>query len=1140
MSLSHESRVKHELHHSKTTRITTHALGMCPLTVLVYNEQKFWESFKKILKKKALASLQVFIPSTDLVKNTGLKLSWKYGQKGFASQLVTCLKDTKKLDGNLHTMTIVVPSESLFKEFSQQSESNWFRCLFQGFGTSHQSPEKVDRSSTSTVGAIKITASKMEAVELAFQTVTRTIFDTLNATDTKESGGALASSIDEEYVLVDSEVDNLNSNEQEDEASGFTIPFETDRSFMTLMKENLAVKGLLKPNQLYHPDHEVIVLKSPSDAARAKETLAKFKPESLPTNLSRNTTLALRQEENEKIDKKDFKFATGITLTEDATHVHGNFVQIIAAHRFLDEMFSSATSKVVVSKQTPTHKNTKDLDKMEEMSGIQFRAAMHLIGTSEVETAVSKKHGSAEQISLLFHDNAGANQLKQRILGFNTETVEIHGKINTNEDMALKEVMHDNKVYAELSPDSKSVVIISEEWNEQSAAKKKIQVKFGQVKASSRAKRTFAENTSKHLVVNNPLEHSSTPEQRIDQPDNQVFKVGSVSVLVYSADITTLKVDAIVNAANGNLSHGSGVARAIRDAAGDALDVEGRQYVHNNGPIPVSGVVRTTAGRMPCRMVLHAVGPAWYDYKDYEKVKCEDDLCKTILRCLIEATNAGAAKVAIPAISSGIFRVPKQKCCDAYVRATKLFGMWTGSKRCLTEVHFVDKSESMLHMIATTFSQSKLSTITPRPDEERFMKQYMHQEVRRRSRSRGRQTSSSLQGGQTILTVSESHAVSAVEASYTYSVDGKGVVKLYTGDIVKTSADVLVTWKNTDIQPITGASKAVGEATGHINLQGLKKDLLCVSSTHAGNMRDKKHIIHAIVPVSSLSLSDLETLLTRILNMVCGTDTSTALTPLTSKQVNLEDFAKAFCNITREVMKESRVPEIHLIEKNPMVIAKLKGVFDSHLTLESGEDTMDIEVAGATGGEECSICKDSCNDPKTLKCGHRFCSECIDHYFNNYKPVCPNCGAIHGPVSGNMPEGKMSVTVNAFNHLLGHPHDGTITIRYNIPGGIQKEEHPNPGKPYMGAYWTAYLPDSWEGKKVLRLLIVAFDRRLTFTVGRSVTTGAENKVTWNDIHHKTSYFGNFGYPDPGYLKRVQEELAAKGVTEADIDWSTPV
>jgi len=55
---------------------------------------------------------------------------------------------------------------------------------------------------------------------------------------------------------------------------------------------------------------------------------------------------------------------------------------------------------------------------------------------------------------------------------------------------------------------------------------------------------------------------------------------------------------------------------------------------------------------------------------------------------------------------------------------------------------------------------------------------------------------------------------------------------------------------------------------------------------------------------------------------------------------------------------------------------------------------------------------------------------------------------------------------------------------------------------------------------------------LTFTVGRSVTTGLDNQIVWNGIHHKTSYTGgaaNFGYPDPTYLKRVKEELAFKGI-----------
>ncbi|KAG8430906.1 hypothetical protein GDO86_019770, partial [Hymenochirus boettgeri] len=92
------------------------------------------------------------------------------------------------------------------------------------------------------------------------------------------------------------------------------------------------------------------------------------------------------------------------------------------------------------------------------------------------------------------------------------------------------------------------------------------------------------------------------------------------------------------------------------------------------------------------------------------------------------------------------------------------------------------------------------------------------------------------------------------------------------------------------------------------------------------------------------------------------------------------------------------------------------------------------------------------------------------------------------------------------------------------------KNHPHPGTPYSGTSRTAYLPNNKEGQEVLRLLRRAFDQKLIFTIGRSRTTGAENTVTWNDIHHKTSMFsGSFGYPDPDYLKRVRDELKAKGI-----------
>ena len=70
---------------------------------------------------------------------------------------------------------------------------------------------------------------------------------------------------------------------------------------------------------------------------------------------------------------------------------------------------------------------------------------------------------------------------------------------------------------------------------------------------------------------------------------------------------------------------------------------------------------------------------------------------------------------------------------------------------------------------------------------------------------------------------------------------------------------------------------------------------------------------------------------------------------------------------------------------------------------------------------------------------------------------------------------------------------------------------------------------------VFHLLLVAFKRRLTFIVGDSLTTGRKNTVVWSGIHHKTSTGGGqFGYPDPSYLGRVQEELKARGIDRDSI------
>uniref|UniRef100_A0A4W5KD47 E3 ubiquitin-protein ligase n=1 Tax=Hucho hucho TaxID=62062 RepID=A0A4W5KD47_9TELE len=195
-------------------------------------------------------------------------------------------------------------------------------------------------------------------------------------------------------------------------------------------------------------------------------------------------------------------------------------------------------------------------------------------------------------------------------------------------------------------------------------------------------------------------------------------------------------------------------------------------------------------------------------------------------------------------------------------------------------------------------------------------------------------------------------------------------------------------------------------------------------------------------------------------------------------------------------------------------------------------------VAGARGGaiggaeeEKCPICMDTLTDKEKLSCSHEFCKECLRRSVENLGAICPLCKDVFGMVEGQQPDGTMIWRLDKAT-LSGFHDCGRIVISYDIPHGQQTKKHPNPGKYFHGTQRTAYLPDNDEGKEVLKLLKKAFDQKLIFTVGTSRTTGTDDCVTWNDIHHKTRPDGgaqNFGYPDPDYLRRVKDELKAKGI-----------
>ena len=151
-----------------------------------------------------------------------------------------------------------------------------------------------------------------------------------------------------------------------------------------------------------------------------------------------------------------------------------------------------------------------------------------------------------------------------------------------------------------------------------------------------------------------------------DRPGSQaeefVTNYSAVTVKVLKGDITTQKVDAIVNAANSRLKHNKGVAKAISAKAGPELQRECDNFTRDGWGLHVTDVFVSSGGNLRARHVIHAVSPKWKAYGKHKKEECGRDLRRTILRCLLEADQQGFRSVAIPSIGAGEFN---RKCNQA-------------------------------------------------------------------------------------------------------------------------------------------------------------------------------------------------------------------------------------------------------------------------------------------------------------------------------------------------------------------------------------------------------------------------------------------------------------------------------------------
>jgi O-acetyl-ADP-ribose deacetylase (regulator of RNase III) len=167
-----------------------------------------------------------------------------------------------------------------------------------------------------------------------------------------------------------------------------------------------------------------------------------------------------------------------------------------------------------------------------------------------------------------------------------------------------------------------------------------------------------------------------------------------MKIELIQGDLTELRVDAIVNAANSHLAHGGGVAGAIVRNGGQVIQDESDRI----GFVPVGNAAVTGAGSLPCRYVIHAVGPQMGEGDEDRKLR------DATVAALERAEELRIASVAFPAISTGIFGYPLERCARVMTAAARAFA---GRAKSLERVIFCLFDERALRAFEVAMKETE-------------------------------------------------------------------------------------------------------------------------------------------------------------------------------------------------------------------------------------------------------------------------------------------------------------------------------------------------------------------------------------------------------------------------------------------------
>jgi len=283
---------------------------------------------------------------------------------------------------------------------------------------------------------------------------------------------------------------------------------------------------------------------------------------------------------------------------------------------------------------------------------------------------------------------------------------------------AINSVETENNVVIEMEENK---LVVYAEKNEILRSLQALRKKLGlQQGGSRRARRSHQRTTTPGGLENRKTlqdnQFSASPSQFLKQSLRN-----GVYFSLYQGDITDERVDAIVNAANECLRHGGGVAAAIVRKGGRQIEKESRQIMldRNERPLSIGDAVYTKGGNLSCRYVIHTVGPRW---NHHDRQRSSLLLQRACMESLCLAAELKLSSIAFPAVSSGIFGMPKSLCAQVMFKAIEEFSSSTDARfSTLRDVRIVVIDDETISVFQEEFvnrysSQRTSSTALPNPE----------------------------------------------------------------------------------------------------------------------------------------------------------------------------------------------------------------------------------------------------------------------------------------------------------------------------------------------------------------------------------------------------------------------------------------